>query len=370
MHPVSDAFLTEVAGPHDIATHVYVTDPDTGDTLELEVTGGQVTADRTRDVRRTVTATLTDPTGELTPVQAEDMLAPFGNELHVERGVAFPDGTTERVPLGVFRLTKVSAVDSPTGLKITVAGSDRSLVVQRAQWETTYVIPSGTTTEDAITDLLTDRYPDVSVNLPSMGATTPKVVLDGTEHDPWRDAVNLAKAAGWELHFDGTGAVVASRPATPSDEPVIDYLEGEQAVLLDLSREVSTEASVYNGVIATAEHSELDEPMRSVAWDDDSGSPTYYLGKFGMVPRRWSTSLATTQGQLDQAAQSMLDGLLGANEDVNWTQIVNPAIDANDVIRITRERAGLAAVRVVLDVVEIPLTAATAMSAAGRRRFL
>lgn len=370
MYPVSDAFLAATGSAYQAAVTVHVNDPVTGDTLPLEPITGTVTVDRTRDVRRTITTELTDPTGTLTPADATDLLSPFGNELHAFRGVEFLDGTTELVPLGVFRLDDFDVGDGPDGITISLQGSDRSVVVQRARWESTYVIPSGTATETAIETLLSDRYPDVITNLPTMGATTPRVVLDGTEGDPWRDAVNLARAAGWELFLDGGGTVVAATTSTPDGTPDVTYTEGDQAVLLDLSRKVSTAASVYNGVIATAENTELPAPLRAVAWDDDPGSPTYYLGKFGKVPRRWSTPLVTSQGQLDQAAQSMLDGLLGANEDVSFRQVVNPALDANDVVEVTRTRAGLDAVRVVLDVVTIPLSPQDAMSASGRRRFL
>lgn len=370
MYPVTSAFLTAVTRSHEAFTAASVVDPSTGDRASLQPLSGSVTGDRTRDIRRTISATLTDPTGQLTPADADDLLSPFGNELEVSRGVRYPDGTEESVPLGVFRLTDFDVADTADGVEISLSGSDRSVVVQRAGWESAYVIASGTATEDAIAALLTDRYPGVVTNLPAMGATTPKVILDGQDGDPWRDAVDLARAAGWELHFDGAGHAVATRPATPDGTPAVAYTDGAQAVLLDLARKVSTASSVYNGVIATAENTDLETPLRTVVWDTDPGSPTYYLGKFGKVPRRWATPLATSQAQLDAAAQSLLDGILGANEDVEFQQIVNPALDVNDVIEITRERAGLNAVRVVLDVVEIPLAAADAMSASGRRRFL
>lgn len=367
---MSDTVAALVGDSHQSVTQVVVRDPETSDEVELEILDGRVTIDRTRDVRRTVVARLTDPTGDLTPASAEDLLSPFGNELHVHRGVRLLDGTDELVPLGVFRLTDFVVSDGPDGLTIDLVGSDRAVAVQRAIWEDTYVIAAGTATEDAIADLLSDRYPTVVTNLPTMGADTPRVVYDGSDGDPWRDAVALARAAGWELHFDGIGEVVATRPATPDNDPVVVYEDGEQAVLLDLQRKVSTASSVYNGVIATAESTDLTVPLRSVVWDEDSDSPTYYLGKFGKVPRRWSTPLARTQGQLDAAAQSMLDGILGANEDVSFQQIVNPALAANDVVEVTRSQAGLDAVRVVLDVVEVPLSPTGSMSASGRRRFL
>lgn len=370
MWPVSPAFLDAVTRSHEAVVTAEVHDVSTDTVVPLGVTDGSVVIDRTADVNRTCRLTLVDETGTLTVHDAEDLLAPFGNELRVSRGVRYLDGTTEEVPLGVFRITDWEASESADGLVVAVSGSDRSLVVQRAIWEDPYVIPSGVAVETALTDLLVDRFPAVSVNLPSMGAETRKVVLDGADGDPWRDARTIAQGAGWELKFDGSGTVVAVKPSTPESEPSVTYLEGEQGVLLDLRRGVSTAANVYNAVLATAENTGLTTPLRSLVIDDDPSSPTYYHGPFGKVPRRWFSPLATTQTQLDESARTLLDGILGANEDIDFRQIVNPALDDNDVVLMSRAPTGLEDVTVVLDVIEIPLTAAGAMRCSGRRRFL
>lgn len=370
MYPVTDRFLDAVTRSHTAVVVAQVHDRTLNQYVDLRVLDGSVTIDRTADVNRTVTLTLVDDSGSLTVDDADDLLAPFGNELLLYRGVRFGPDDEELVPLGVFRLTDWDAADGPDGMTMSVSASDRSLVVQRATWEDPYVVVAGLPVEQAITDLLVDRYPGVAINLPSMVGTSRRLVLDGTDGDPWNDARQIAQGAGWELKFDAGGTVVAVLPTTPSSTPAVTYVEDEQAVLLDLRRGVSTAANVHNGVIATAENTDLVVPLRSLAVDDDPTSRTYYYGLFGKVPRRWHNPLATTQGQLDAGAQTLLDGILGANEDVSWRSITNPALDDNDVVNISRSRAGLDAVPVVLDVVQIPLTADAAMSSSGRRRFL
>lgn len=375
MQAVSAEFATLVVGSHTSVTAATVVEPD-GTETSLEVLDGQVDIDRTRDVRRSCTVTLADPDGTLTPDDATDLLAPFGNELRLERGIVLADGSVELVPLGVFRLTDMRIVDGPDGVTITLAGFDRSLVVIRNRFVDPYVTGTGAVA-DVIAVLLADRYPSVQTNLPSMGTATVKVVLEaGASSNPWDDARKIARAHGWELSFDATGVVVATRPASPSDTPAFTIDADSGVVLLELEREVSTAASVYNGVIAEGEGTGLAAPVRGQAWDDDPESPMYSgypdaLGEsaFGAVPLFYRSPLLETEGQAQTAAETRFAGLAGATEAISWGQLVHPALEADDVVRVTRDRAGLSAVNVVLDAVTVPLSPSEQMKASGRRPF-
>lgn len=59
----------------------------------LAVVRGSVDADRSGRILRRFDAVVTDPTGELTPAGIRDLLAPFGTELRLYRGVRVPDQT-------------------------------------------------------------------------------------------------------------------------------------------------------------------------------------------------------------------------------------------------------------------------------------
>lgn len=336
--------------------------------VPLEVLSGSVTADRTRAIRRTVGVQLVDADGSLTPREAEDLLAPFGTELYVWRGIRFDDGQVVEVPLGVFRLTGFTVAEDAGGVVLSLEGSDRSIVVSRAGWEAPYVVKP-TQIDEAIHQLLADRFSEVETNFPSLGSATFRAVFDGSEGDPWQDARGLAEAAGVELYFGPDGVATVQSPAGDSTVPVVEYRDGEYATILSTSRKLSSTSGVYNAVVASAEHSDLPEPLRAFVVDDDPTSPTYYHGEFGKVHRRWSSQLVRTQGQLDAAAESMLNGVLGASEDVEVEQVVNPALQPNDVVTIDRARAGLDDVRLVLDVVVVPLVPGDSMSFSGRRRF-
>lgn len=57
---------------------------------ELPVHSGRVDMDRTADILSRFTAEVSDPTGERTPYDLDDSLAPFGTEAIVEVGARIP----------------------------------------------------------------------------------------------------------------------------------------------------------------------------------------------------------------------------------------------------------------------------------------
>lgn len=368
MWPVSDAFLSAVRGSHRVVTRVAAYF-DGEWVADLTPVDGSVSVDSRRAVRRTLSAEFVDD-GTLVPSPGgtSGILTPYGSELWVWRGVEFDDGTTELAPLGVFIVTEVDLKDGRDGRRISVAGSDRSIRITRNRMTDAYTIASGTAVETAIGDLLRDRWADVEVSLPAMGATTPSVTLSqGSESDPWRDAVDLATGAGWDLAFDADGVVRARLIPDPvEDDPIATYEDGAEAVLLEVSRGWST-GTTYNGVIASSEGSDVDSPVRAEAWDDDPNSPTYRYGPFGAVPLFYASSLIRSSEQASTVAASQLRQQLGRAETIGWSQVVNPAHDVLDVLRLLRPSQDLDAV-LILDRLEVPLSASGSMSAAARVR--
>lgn len=350
---------------------------------------------------KVVTVQVDDP---IVPGTAFDALAPFGNELRLWRGltvtrrVPLSYGTLsgtyatlgavyasygtlaqaynveqvdEYVPLGVFLITDVDVVDGEQGIRVDVQGSDRSIRVARARWTSAYQIASGTNAATAVGDLLASRYDDVQTGFPTTAETVGQTVLGTeTDNDPWRDAVRIAQAAGFDLYFDGDG-VARMDPAEDYETATPDevYLENAEAMILTLTRRLSNERT-YNGVIATAEGSDVGDTYRAEAWDDDPASPTYRFGPFGEVPLFFTSPLITSQEQAQAAAQSRLAKIKGATEAVDWAQIVDPSLDVGDVIEVQNTGAKVSRL-MVLDRLTIPLDPGQPMTAVARTvRFL
>lgn len=417
MYPVSAEFLEAVVQSHRAAVRAECW---LGGTLvaEIPIATGSVSVDARRGALRTCALTVS-PDGDRSLEELYAILATFGAELKLYRGVvvagdvplptptpaplsqkirAFagwiagatakgralrgwqsigstldtaispaPAYTTELVPLGMFVITDADYNDYAPSL--TVNGTDRSLRITRARWTDPYRIAASTLLADALTDLLIDRWPDCPIGFGNADTGSAmiaaQVVLDaGESSDPWKDAQSIAEAHGFDLYFDGDGfARMRPVPDVMSTPAAMSYGNGAAAVVLDSSRRMTYEQT-YTGVIATGEGTGVAAPVRGEAWDDDPSSPTYYLGPVGKIPYFYSSPLITTADQAAATAGTILTRVVGRIEQVAWSQIVNPAHDALDVVELT-DSAGVVH-RYVLDAITIPLVISEAMSATAR----
>lgn len=413
MYPVSEDFKSQVRTSHTATIRAEVWQGDQRLTT-LEAVEGQVDIDARRSVRRTCSLKVADPgptsaleeipgtstyediallyidyptmlssvasysvlapAGEyrtvlvpspIVPADAYGFLTPYGNEIRLWRGVVLPDGTVEEVPLGVFVIVNVEVTDGASGSSVSVTGADRSLRISRARWTEPYSI-SSTPTETAIDDLLLDRWIDVQTSFTETGTTVVRATV-GTEAnaDPWQDALRIAEAAGFDLYFDGDGIAVLE-PAREYETATPDavYLQDDEAMVLTLTRSLNAEQT-YNGVIATGEGTELADVYRGEAWDEDPDSPTYRYGAFGQVPRFYSSSLLGSDDQAQAAAEAILARGKGLTEQINWTQIVDPSLDAGDVVVVVNENTKVNRT-LILDRLTIPLDPARPMAAVAR----
>lgn len=396
MRPVSTAFLAAVQTSHEVATRVEVLD-DGAVTLTLDtVTDGGVTLDQTAATRGRVDVTIIDP--DLVPGDPAAALAPYGNELRVYRGVTFyetsttdsgssggqtwdvtligggdpapPEVTVTRTPipelvsLGIFRIDETTVTDGPGGLEIRCAGMDRSVRMIDARFEEPYTVAEGTNVATAIQDCALAAWPAITTNLTATSITTP-LLLGDEGGDRWKFMQDLAASIGHSLYFDGDGVLVTRPVATPAGTPTVTLAEGNGGVLLTAGRRWNRQGT-YNRVIATGENpAEGTAPARGIATDENPASPTYYYGSYGKVPRFYSSQFLTTDTQAADAAQAILNRELGTTQQIDFGAVVNPALEPDDVVTITRERAGISEAHVI-DSLTIPLAASGAMT--GRTR--
>ena len=368
MWPVSNGFLAALRTSHTRTARAEVWSGGQR-AAELDVIDGQVTVDGKAAIRRSCTVELSDPTGDYTPEGLESLLAPNGNELRLFRGVSV-DGVTpveEEVPLGVFVLSDVAVVETAQGVRVLAEGFDRSRKVQRARWEQPNVILPGTTYTNAIRDLIASRLPGTLFNFAEVSDEAPNLILgQESDNDPWKDALKLADAIGHALYFDAAGYCVLRPVLDVLTAPVsFTYDSGELGVLTEVEKKLTDEGA-YNGVVVVGEGPQLAAPVRSIVWDDDPESPTYYLGDYGRVPRFFSSEYLTSQAQADAAALAIFATLDGASEDVRFSAVVNPAHEAGDVIRAVSSGSKVNS-RYVLDSFSVPMGAGP-MQATTRRK--
>ena len=327
MYPVSDRFLARLAESHEVATELllFLTD---GRTAPLEHTGGSVQVDRAQAIRRTCTVTIADPS--LIPRTPTDQLATYGARLRIRRGVYYGDGSSELVPLGVFRLDSVSGDvnDGP----VTLSGKDLAAFIQDDKFTTPW--RSTGTVIAAITALVQRSLPDAEVVATIADAAIGQRTFD-IEADPWAACQEIAAAAGAEVYPSPEGTfTISTLPDILTTTPAWEIAAGEGGSYIRANRGMTSD-QVFNGVLARGENTaDGVAPVSYLATDSDTSSPTYWGGPFGRRPMFYSSPTLTTLGACTSAATLKLAQAKAPNASGDISSLPNPALEPGDVLRI------------------------------------
>lgn len=364
MITVSEEFKEAVWQDHEVITKMEILVNGIAVREVTEIVDGSITADISNSVRRRCTVTVIDVDGDLTPTDPSDLLAPYGNEVKLYRGIMLPGGP-EYVPQGVFRIGRVNKSGGGADRKINFEGYDRSRAVSKYRFEESYVVAKGTNYATAATALVKSALPGVVVNFPSTTNNTPLLVFDEME-DRWEALEKMAKSLGLEVFFDVNGAVVMEQePDLETAEPVAEYIGDYKDTLLEISQD-SDDEGVYSIAIVTGENSSNDTPYRGYAKDTDPSSPTYADGKFGKVPTWLRSQFIASTAQAQAAAEALLRRASRRSvESLDITQIVNPAHEEGDIIRVIDEDTGINAL-CMIESLTIPLEVGGTMSVSAR----
>ena len=364
MRPVSAAFLRAVTGSHPaifratVCSSFQTTTTPTG--TRIPILGGDVKVDGTANVRSTLDLS-TDGTGKW-PRYAADLLAPYGNEIYIERGIAYSDASVEYVGLGYFRIDTVEQPDPPSGA-IRVAGSDRMAGIIDAGLLQPLQFAVGRTLSSIVNTLIFDVYPNATVVWPDGGDTTVITRALITTEDRFAFLDDLIRAQGKTWYWDYKGQLVIRNIPNPTT-PVFDVQAGQGGVLLGSNRQL-TRAGVYNAVVASGQGADTNTPVRGTAID--AGSPTRWAGPFGKSVLYYTSSFIGDNLQAKAAAQAQLLQNLGLPYKVDLSLSPNPALEPYDPIRV-RHAASEGVELHILDSLTIPLTAGAAMSATTRQQ--
>jgi hypothetical protein len=330
VYPVSDRFLARLAESHQVATRVqlFLTN---GRVVDVAHTGGSVTVDRSQAIRRTCSVTSADTS--LIPRTPTDQLATYGARLLISRGVTYGDGSSELVPLGVFRLDSVDG-DVSQG-PVTLQGKGLEAVVADDKLTTPYTATGTVIT--AVTSLIQRSIPGATV-LAQIADTSIGSRTWDVEADPWAAAQEVAAAAGAEVYANADGMfVISTLPDLATTPPIWAVEATEGGVYVSGTRAMSAD-KVNNGVLARGENAADNVPPVSyLAVDNDPNSPTYWGGPFGRRPMFYTSSTLTTAGACMQAATLKLAAAKAPNASGDFSSLPNPALEPGDVIRVMHE---------------------------------
>lgn len=368
MRPVSEAFNRVIRGSHEIYVRAkVVTEFQTGTSPtgeEIGVEAGDVQLNARGEVRSTVDLTAVGVPWTNKP---DGLLVPYGNEVFVERGVVYGNGDREIVSLGYHMVYSAESEDvkssQPGAVRITAY--DRMKKIIDARLTAPRAFYPGHTARQIFESIVYDVYPDGVIEYdfdPDAIAITSLMVCEESRYTFLRDV-----AAAWAkiIYFDHRGVLRVEAKPDPGS-PVFEVNHGANGVLTKLSRSINREG-VYNAVCARGESAAGDgATIQAVAYDNNPLSPTYWRGKFGKVPRFYSSPLLTTRTQCREAAFAILRGSVGVPYQVDFSMVPNPALEPNDPVRVLApDRTEIH----VIDGITIPLDAqAGDMSAATREQ--
>lgn len=350
-------FQNATAGSHTariearlLTTYQTGPDPDGTETL---ITSGDVTYDASADIWATAEVS----TYGSWPRTAASALAPYGNEIFLRRGIDLGGANgTIWSELGYFRI--VEPTGEGDGL-IRVTLEDRMAGLIDARFLTPRVIGKGRTVGNVFRDLVEEVYPLAEVvfdDAAEFGTLARDVIV---EKDRYQFLADLTESLGKVMHWDGHGRLQVRTPPIAST-PRWRISSGAGGVLIRADKRI-TRRDVYNAVVARGEGAGEEAAALGVAVDDNPESPTYFHGRFGQVPKFYSSPLLADNAGAQKAAATMLRNQLGVPYNADLTAVANPAVRPWDPVLVTTRGGDREAH--VLKNVTVPLGVENALTA-------
>lgn len=351
MWPVSDAYQEVLAGPHRIE---QVADVLVGDEVAyygLPVTGGSITVSSRQRTRRscdlTITPHLPISTYEQIPALAASVtgvdgthpLRWTGPEIHVRRGLRYPSGDVEWVPVGVFRIDG--------GMGSLVQGSAVQVSgVSRESWLTDDNRSGGvyTTTGGTATSLIRARILATAPGAEILISTRQDRIVPASsadDADAWATVERLAESIGAVAYCDAAGRfIVTDQPnKNTAASSLIRAGVGGTLVTADGGGD---RTDVVTGVTVTgATPTGSATPLVGTAYNDDVTSPTRRgdpsTGLFGWAMLHLSDPTLLTHADCQRVAAAELAKRTGALTGIGLSAIPMAHLEALDVIDIATD---------------------------------
>lgn len=333
---------------------------------EIRFTAGDVQSSATAQIRSTLQLTTPEPW----PRDADGLLAPYGNELFVERGIDFGNGALEWVGLGYYRISNPEQDQTPNG-PLDITAEDRMAGIIGARFLTPRQFPSSASRGQVVQSLITEVYPAAVIDWDDTGvrdAAIGRTIV--AERDRYQTLHDLVTSLGKVGYFNHNGIFTVRTAATVTGTPSWTIDAGAQGVMVKMSRSITREG-IYNVVVASGEATDTAPPAYAIVADLAATSPTRYGGPFGPVPRFYTSPFITSTAQARSAASVLLRKSLGLPYQVRLEAVPNPALEPDDVIEV-RYPAGAGSLKTevhIIDTVTIPLDVNAPISLTTRKQY-
>lgn len=331
MYPVSDGFAQALRHSHTVAVRLDAYSGARCVASDLPISDGTVSVSSGSGVHRKLDVTIPDPS-------LWDVLAPVGTELRVSRGIRFPGGAQEMVPLGVFGIDQQSMPVLTGGAIAISSAPDRWARIQRARFETPRVSDTGLSNVAEIVQLVTEVVPSrvengrVSTSNPLSATTLSAAVVWDRDRD--KAITDLATAAGVDVYFGPLGELVIRDVATMGAFPNWRVNTGRDGVLLS-GTATRDRTRVFNVVVVVSSKTDGTAPFPpQIVEDTDPTSPTNVTGPYGRAPYFLTTALLGAAADAAAAGRALLAKTRGRFIDVAATGVVNPALEYGDTVSV------------------------------------
>lgn len=309
------------------------------------VASGQVTANRTAEVRYSASCSLIAP-----PLGAAGINTAI-TQVRLWQGLTPPRNETEWIPAGRYAVTGVK--QTLTGADLTLAGTEQ--IVRDAAFPAARTI--GPDSARAIlTELVTEVMPWSSVTwrpgidpdtiVPAFTAESDRwAAISSGSDDSSGTSTGVAAALAGEVGADARGVMVAAPIPTLDGTPVWTVARGD--AMVDPSPEQSADGLVNLWVVAGDGGDGSAAVGPAYAWDSDPDSITYAgpdpvgdptaprrLGLTGIRLRvgTYSSALLTSLAQAQAKADALLADSLGVQASLSFDAVCNPALEPADLV--------------------------------------
>lgn len=326
MWPISDRFVKALKAPHKYKTTCTITPPG-GAATEVQIKSGTLTVDGRNRIRRRARLQLTGTTPFF-----ESLVVP-GSIFDISHGITY-GRSEELVPVFHGEAVQGSQVFGDGTLTLTLA--DQGATLAACRFTTPYAPLPTTTRVAAIEHVVTTAIGGATVsNLSSDAGTigSDQVWTGG----PIDVIAQLTRDGGTEAFFGPDGIFYIRDLPTPTTPTVWTAGSGAGGVLKAAERTRPLD-QLYNRVVVRPSGTDQGWTQQ-VATITDTESPIHE-SKINTRTYEYSSPTVQTATDAITVATQILNRFTGLAETLTLEAIANPALEANDAIRVITPTAG------------------------------